>query len=118
MRWWVTRPAGSGPAFLARQLAPRLSRQLGQNVVIDNLPGAAGIIGTGDNGAMVFHEARDRSSVCARGLQAGRLHGKLPTDRHGQHVGAGFAEARHRFDALNRRACRTGHASAAPNTWR
>lgn len=72
IRWVVAYPAGGGSDFLARQLAPQLGKQLGQNIVIDNRPGAAGIIGTdsaakspadgytvvtGDNGAMVFHEA-------------------------------------------------------------
>lgn len=72
IRWVVAYPAGGGSDFLARQLAPPLSKQLGQPIVIDNRPGAAGIIGTenaaksppdgytiltGDNGAMVFHTA-------------------------------------------------------------
>ena len=72
LRWVVAYPAGGGSDFLARQLAPQLGKQLGANIVIDNRPGAAGIIGTdnaakspadgfalltGDNGAMVFHEA-------------------------------------------------------------
>jgi len=72
IRWVVAYPAGGGSDFLARQLAPQLGKQLGQNIVIDNRPGAAGMIGTdnaakspadgytlltGDNGAMVFHEA-------------------------------------------------------------
>jgi tripartite-type tricarboxylate transporter receptor subunit TctC len=72
VRWVVAYPAGGGSDFLARQLSPQLSKQLGQSIVIDNRPGAAGIIGTdnaaksppdgytivtGDNGAMVFHEA-------------------------------------------------------------
>ena len=72
IRWVVAYPAGGGSDFLARQLAPQLGKQLGQNIVIDNRPGAAGIIGTdnaakspadgytivtGDNGVMVFHEA-------------------------------------------------------------
>ena len=72
IRWVVAYPAGGGSDFLARQLVAPLSRQLGQTIVIDNRPGAAGIIGTdnaaksapdgytivtGDNGAMVFHEA-------------------------------------------------------------
>lgn len=72
IRWVVAYPAGGGSDFLARQLAPQLGKQLGQSIVIDNRPGAAGIIGTdnaaksppdgytivtGDNGAMVFHEA-------------------------------------------------------------
>ncbi|MBW8829824.1 MAG: tripartite tricarboxylate transporter substrate binding protein [Burkholderiales bacterium] len=72
IRWVVAYPAGGGSDFLARQLAPQLGKQLGQTIVIDNRPGAAGIIGTdnaaksapdgytivtGDNGAMVFHSA-------------------------------------------------------------
>ncbi len=72
IRWVVAYPAGGGSDFLARQLAPQLGKQLGQTLVIDNRPGAGGIIGTdnaaksppdgytivtGDNGAMVFHSA-------------------------------------------------------------
>lgn len=72
IRWIVAYPAGGGSDFLARQLAPQLGKQLGQTLVIDNRPGAAGIIGTdmaakaapdgytiltGDNGAMVFNGA-------------------------------------------------------------
>ena len=72
IRWVVAYPTGGGSDFLARTLAPSLGKQLGQSIVIDNRPGAAGIIGTdnaakspgdgytlltGDNGAMVFHEA-------------------------------------------------------------
>jgi tripartite-type tricarboxylate transporter receptor subunit TctC len=72
VRWVVAFPAGGGSDFLARQLAPQLGKQLGQPIVIDNRPGAAGMIGTdnaaksapdgytmvtGDNGAMVFHTA-------------------------------------------------------------
>src|SRR5689334_25292821 len=72
VRWVVAYPAGGGSDFLARQLAPQLGKQLGQTLVIDNRPGAGGIIGTdnaaksppdgytivtGDNGAMVFHSA-------------------------------------------------------------
>lgn len=70
VRWVVAYPAGGGSDFLARQLAPQLGKQLGQTFVIENRPGAAGIIGTdaaaksapdgytiatGDNGAMVFN---------------------------------------------------------------
>ena len=75
IRWVVAYPAGGGSDFLARQLAPQLGKQLNQPLVIDNRPGAAGIIGTdsaaksapdgytivtGDNGAMVFHSAMYR----------------------------------------------------------
>ena len=72
LRWIVAYPAAGGSDFLARQLAPQMGKQLGQTIVVDNRPGAAGIIGTetaskqpgdgytlltGDNGAMVFHTA-------------------------------------------------------------
>jgi tripartite-type tricarboxylate transporter receptor subunit TctC len=72
IRWVVAYPPGGGSDFLARQLAVPLGRALGQTVVIDNRPGAAGIVGTdnaaksppdgytlltGDNGAFVFHGA-------------------------------------------------------------
>lgn len=72
IKWIVAYPAGGGSDFLARQLAPQLGKQLGQTIVIDNRPGAAGMIGTdaaaksahdgytivtGDNGAMVFNAA-------------------------------------------------------------
>jgi tripartite-type tricarboxylate transporter receptor subunit TctC len=76
LRWIVAYPAAGGSDFLARQLAPQMGRQMGQTIVIDNRPGAAGIIGTeaaskapgdgytlltGDNGAMVFHTALYKS---------------------------------------------------------
>jgi len=76
LRWIVAYPAAGGSDFLARQLAPQMGKQMGQTIVIDNRPGAAGIIGTeaaskapgdgytlltGDNGAMVFHTALYKS---------------------------------------------------------
>ncbi|ONG54816.1 hypothetical protein BKE38_09955 [Pseudoroseomonas deserti] len=39
-------PAGSGTDVLARILSPVLSRALGQTVVVDNRPGANGIVGS------------------------------------------------------------------------
>ncbi len=76
LRWIVAYPAAGGSDFLARQIAPQMGKQLGQTIVVDNRPGAAGIIGTeaaskqpgdgytlltGDNGAMVFHTALYKS---------------------------------------------------------
>ena len=76
LRWIVAYPAAGGSDFLARQLSPQMGKQLGQTIVVDNRPGAAGIIGTeaaskqpgdgytlltGDNGAMVFHTALYKS---------------------------------------------------------
>ena len=72
IRWIVSFPAGGAADFLARQMAGQMSLQMKQSIVVDNRPGAAGIIGTeiaskaapdgytvltGDNGAMVFHSA-------------------------------------------------------------
>lgn len=72
LRWIIAYPAGGGQDFLARHLSVQMGKQLGQSVVIDNRPGAAGIIGTdaaskapgdgytmvtGDNGAMVLNTA-------------------------------------------------------------
>ncbi|MCV2349645.1 Bug family tripartite tricarboxylate transporter substrate binding protein [Paucibacter sp. Y2R2-4] len=72
IKWVVAYPAGGGSDFLARQIAPQLGKQLGQTLIIDNRPGAAGIIGSdavakappdgytllsGDNGVMVFNSA-------------------------------------------------------------
>ena len=72
IRWIIPYPAGGGQDFLARHLALQMGKQLGQPIVIENRPGAAGIIGTdlasrapadgytlvtGDNGAMVLNSA-------------------------------------------------------------
>ena len=48
IRLIVPGPAGGGADFVARALGERLSAQLGQPVIVDNKPGAAGIIGTAD----------------------------------------------------------------------
>ena len=42
----VTFPAGSGPDIIARLAAQHMSERLGQNVVVDNRPGAGGNIAT------------------------------------------------------------------------
>ncbi len=46
IRFIVPFPAGSGPDANARILSAGLSRTLGQQVLIDNRPGASGIVGT------------------------------------------------------------------------
>lgn len=48
IRLVVGGPAGGGVDFAARALAERLTVSLGQPVLVDNKPGAAGLIGAGD----------------------------------------------------------------------
>lgn len=48
IRLIVPAPAGGGLDFAARMLAERLTPQLSQQVIVDNKPGAAGLIGAGD----------------------------------------------------------------------
>jgi len=72
VRWIVGFPAGGAADFLARTMAAQMGKQMNQSIVVENRPGAAGIIATevaakspgdgytlltGDNGAMVFHSA-------------------------------------------------------------
>jgi tripartite-type tricarboxylate transporter receptor subunit TctC len=45
IRFIVPIAAGSGPDITARLLAPDLSRQMGQQVIVDNRPGASSVIG-------------------------------------------------------------------------
>ncbi len=46
IRLVVAQSAGGSADFVARTYAQRISEQMGQQVVIDNRPGAAGIVGT------------------------------------------------------------------------
>ena len=45
IRYIVPSSPGTGPDIVARILAPELSRQMGQQFVVDNRPGASGTIG-------------------------------------------------------------------------
>lgn len=45
LSWIVPQPAGNPTDNLARRLLPGLQRELGQGVVIENLPGAGGALG-------------------------------------------------------------------------
>jgi tripartite-type tricarboxylate transporter receptor subunit TctC len=46
IRLIVPYPPGGGTDFVARIVALKLPDAIGQNVVIDNRPGAAGLVGT------------------------------------------------------------------------
>ena len=46
IRWVVPSTPGDGSDITGRIIAERLSRELGQPVVIDNKPGAGGVLGT------------------------------------------------------------------------
>jgi len=46
VRLVVTLPAGSSPDVMARFIAERLSKDLGQQVIVENKPGASSVIGT------------------------------------------------------------------------
>jgi tripartite-type tricarboxylate transporter receptor subunit TctC len=126
IRWVVAYPAGGGSDFLARQLAPQLSKQLGQNIVIDNRPGAAGIIGTdnaaksppdgytivtGDNGAMVFHEAMYKKIPYAPGdLAPVGFMARFPLIL-AVNPNAGFASGRQLLDDLKKNPGKFSYAS-------
>ncbi len=45
VKWVLSQPAGSGPDILARYVADRVARNLGQPIVIDNRPGGQNVIG-------------------------------------------------------------------------
>jgi tripartite-type tricarboxylate transporter receptor subunit TctC len=76
IKWLVGYPAGGGSDFLARTIAAQLSEQVKQPVLIDNRPGAAGMIGaeaaarspadgytvfTADNGILIYNPALYKS---------------------------------------------------------
>ena len=46
IRFVIAQSAGGNADFVARAYAQRLSERLGQQIVIDNRPGGAGVIGT------------------------------------------------------------------------
>jgi tripartite-type tricarboxylate transporter receptor subunit TctC len=126
IRWVVAYPAGGGSDFLARQLAPQLGKQLGQTLVIDNRPGAAGIIGTdnaaksppdgytivtGDNGAMVFHEAMYKKIPYAPGdLAPVGFMARFPLII-AVNPAAGFSDGKQWLDALKKNPGKFSYAS-------
>jgi len=79
IRLIVPAPPGGGVDYAARALGERLAAQLGQQVIIDNKPGAAGIIGSAD----LLKSPRDGSTfmVTINGLASEIPHAvKMPFD--------------------------------------
>jgi len=126
IRWVVAYPAGGGSDFLARQLAPQLGKQLGQPLVIDNRPGAGGMIGTdaaakapadgytilsGDNGALVFNSAMYKKLPYAPAdLAPVGLMAKFPLILT-VHPGAGFSSGKQWLDEVKANPGRYSYAS-------
>jgi tripartite-type tricarboxylate transporter receptor subunit TctC len=96
VRWIIPYAAGGGSDALARMIAPALSRELGQPVVIENKPGAASAIAatevarsapdgytifSADNGTLVYNPALYRKLPYnpARDFAPVSLMGRLPT---------------------------------------
>ena len=46
VKWFLAASAGSAPDIVARLIADRLTQMWGQQIIIDNRPGAGGIVGT------------------------------------------------------------------------
>ena len=96
VRWIIPYAAGGGADALARVIAPALSRELGQSVVIENKPGAASSIAaaevarsapdgytifSADNGTLIYNPALFRKLPYdpAKDFAPVSLLGRLPT---------------------------------------
>jgi tripartite-type tricarboxylate transporter receptor subunit TctC len=79
VRLLVTFPPGGATDISARMLAPRLSEGLGQQVVVDNRPGASGMIAT----ALLARAAPDGHTILVVDVAHGAnpaLNDKMPYD--------------------------------------
>jgi tripartite-type tricarboxylate transporter receptor subunit TctC len=126
LHWVVPFPAGGGSDFIARQLSPLMARALGQPIVVENRPGAAGIIGTeqaaraapdghtllnGDNGAMIFHAAMYRKlPYDPRDFAPVGFMARFPLIL-AVHPGSGFDSARQLLQTIQREPGRHSYAS-------
>ena len=70
---------GGGSDYTARYLGPRLSERLGQPVVVDNRPGASGIVGT-DLVAKATPDGYTLLLAYSTHAQSAQLFAKLPYD--------------------------------------
>jgi tripartite-type tricarboxylate transporter receptor subunit TctC len=80
VRWVVPSTPGDGSDITGRLIADRISRELGQAVVIDNRPGAGGVLGSD----VVAKSAPDGYTMIvgnagSHGVNAG-IYAKLPYD--------------------------------------
>ncbi len=80
IRWIVPSTPGDGSDITGRLIADKISHELGQSVVIDNKPGAGGVLGSeiaarapGDGYTMIVGNAG------SHGINAA-IYGKLPYD--------------------------------------
>ncbi|MBU3737461.1 MAG: tripartite tricarboxylate transporter substrate binding protein [Rhodoferax sp.] len=80
MRWIVPSTPGDGSDVTGRVIAERLSRELGQPVVIDNKPGAGGVLGT-EAAARALADGYTLivGNAGSHGVNAG-IYSKLPYD--------------------------------------
>src|SRR3954471_23188182 len=70
---------GGGSDYTARFIAPRLSERVGQPVVVDNRPGASGILGT-DLVAKATPDGYTLLLAYSTHAQSAELFAKLPYD--------------------------------------
>ena len=70
---------GGGSDYTARFLAPRLSERLGQSIIVDNRPGASGVVGT-DLVAKATPDGYTLLLAYSTHAQSAQLFSKLPYD--------------------------------------
>jgi tripartite-type tricarboxylate transporter receptor subunit TctC len=70
---------GGGSDILARRLSPGLSQNLGQNVIVENKPGAAGILGT-SAAASAVPDGYTLTMISSSHTSNAPLHKSLPYD--------------------------------------
>lgn len=132
LRWLVGFPAGGGTDFLARTVGQKLGQQLGQPVVIDNKPGAAGAIAaeaaaksppdgytvlTADNSILIFNPTlyKGLSYDPARDFASLGLMARFPLIL-AVHPGSGIASVPELVEAVKKAPGRMSYASPGVGT--
>lgn len=77
VRLIVNAAPGGGSDILARKLSPELTQNLGQNIVVDNRPGAAGLLGTA-TAAAATPDGYTLTMISGSHASNAPLHRKLP----------------------------------------